>query len=123
MLTTQLFIIPFFVVGRRLTLTIEVRARSSCPNLPFDGDRLIFDFDGDRDQKTYEGLPKLCIDATRTLCDTLREMESLGWPLSAAQKKFVTVKAPSIFWLYDVGYGERASVPESFFAALLDIAD
>lgn len=122
MLTTQLFIVPFFVVGRRMTLTIEFRGRSAF-DLPFSGDRLVFDFDGDRDADTYEGLPKLCFDATVKLRESLQEMERLGWPLSVRQKKFVAHKAPSIEWLYDVGYGERASVPESFLEALLDLGD
>ncbi len=122
MLTTQLFVIPFFVVGRRMTLTIEIRGRSHS-DLPFNGDRLVFDFDGDRDGDTYEGLPKLCFDATVKLRESLQEMESLGWPLSTRQKKFVAHKAPSIEWLYGVGYGERASVPESFFECLLELGD
>lgn len=121
MLTTQLFVIPFFAVGRRMTLTIGIRARS-LDDLPLTGDRLVFDFDGDRDRESYEGLPKLCFDATVKLRESLQDMESLGWPLSERQKMFVANEAPNIEWLYDVGYGERASVPESFLECLWVLA-
>jgi len=123
MLTSQLFIIPFFVISRSITLKIAVRARSQSDYLPLVGNRLVFDFDSRRDRESYEGLPKLCFDATVKLRESLQEMESYGWPLSVRQKIFVARKAPDIEWLYDVGYGERASVPESFFECLQALAE
>ncbi|DAD50780.1 hypothetical protein QIJ94_gp2 [ssRNA phage SRR5466337_2] len=122
MLTSQLFVIPVFIVGRRMTLTIEIRARS-CSGLPLTGDHLVVDFDDSRDRESYEGLPKLCFDATVKLRESLRKLEIRGWPLSVSQKNFVAKKAPEIEWLYDMGYGERASVPQIFFECLLALSE
>ncbi len=122
MLPTQLFVIPFFVVGRRMTFTIEIRGRS-LSDLPYNEDSLIFDYDSVRDEALYLDGIEMFRAAVKALLDALQERKDAGWPLSHKQQIFLTRKGPSILWLYDVGYGERASVPSVTFDALMELGD
>lgn len=121
MLIERIYVVPFFVVGRRMSLTIELRYRSLSRD--DTGDNLIFDFDSQRDQESYQGLPDLCERANQVILRELTAAKERGWPLTKKQQAFVARKSASISWLFDCGYGEQASVPSAFFEELIEMAD
>lgn len=122
MLPTQLFVIPFFVVGRRMTLTIEIRGRSPS-ELPYSGDILVFDYDSSRDKSAYIDSTEMFHAAVKALLNALQERKDAGWPLSDKQQRFLTRTGPKLLWMYDVGPGERASMLSVALYALTELGD
>lgn len=115
----QLFVVPFFGLGRRVTLDVCFRLR------PSDGpreDRKIIEFDMVWQKTPFEGFPDLVGKWSTTMLFTAKALNGMGYELAGAAPGLTLHKLiselESILWLIDCGFGEREAAVSEFLGLM-----
>lgn len=115
----NLYVVPFFGIGRRVTLDVCFRLR------PFIGDRedvKVIEYDSVWQKSPFEELPEMMCEWSTVMLSRLKDLDGMGYRLAGAAPGFtmreLIHELESVVWLVDCGYGEREAAVRVFLELL-----
>lgn len=117
-MSRNLYIVPFFGIGRRVTLDIQFRYRSLGESILYD--TKVVEYDRIWQDTPLEGLPELIDSWASCVLNELAIAQENGFRLTDSRFTLEEFKREleSIRWLIDVGHGERAAAVGEFLRVL-----
>lgn len=114
----NLYVVPFFGVGRRVTLDVDFRYRSLGESICED--RKIISVDLDWHDNPFRDFHKLVDQWASSMLLVAKAARENGYHLedSLLTLDGLIEELKSVRWLYDVGYGEREAAVPAFLKLL-----
>ena len=117
-MSRNLYVVPFFGIGRRVTLDVQFRYRSLGESTIYD--TKVVEYDHVWSDSPFEGLPELVDSWASAVLNELEIAQENGFHLTDSKLTIASLKREleSVRWLVSVGYSERESAVNVFLRAL-----